>query len=93
MSKRIKRNVKLPDVVIQYLQWYANSIATIGKITENEELEQYFDLGEFQESSFSCAESIAEKLCELCNIEGVADKQVVQAELEYAQEQKKQRNR
>lgn len=91
MTKRIKRNVKLPDNIITYLQWYANNTETIKKIMENEELEQYFDLGEFQESSFSCAESIASKLCELCNIKGTVDKQIVQAELEYAKEQQDKR--
>lgn len=83
---RIKRNVKLPEVVIKYLQMFADEQATISACVEKYGEEKSFDIGELQEGQYESAMWIAEKLVELCNIQGNVDKQYLQEEENYFSE-------
>lgn len=80
---RIKRNVKLPEVVIKYLQMFANEQETISACVEKYGEEKAFAIGELQEGQYESAMWVAEKLVELCNIQGNVDKQYLQEEDNY----------
>ena len=80
---RIKRNIKLLEVVIRYLQIFADEQATISACVEKYGEEKTFDIGELQEGQYECAMWVAEKLVELCNIHGTVDKQYLQEEDNY----------
>ena len=85
---RIKRNIKLPDRVLNWLQAYANGTVTVSKICENPEYDRFLDVGEYQESNYETAEWIAQELCKLCNIEGKVDRRLVEIEKEYMEGQR-----
>lgn len=84
---RIKRNVKLPEVVIKYLQMFADEQVTISACVEKYGEEKAFDIGELQEGQYESALWVAEKLVELCNIKGNVDKQYLQEEDNYFSEE------
>ena len=84
---RIKRNVKLPEVVIKYLQMFADEQVTISACVEKYGEEKAFDIGELQEGQYESALWVAEKLVELCNIQGNVDKQYLQEEDNYFSEE------
>ena len=84
---RIKRNIKLPEVVIKYLQMFADEQATISVCVEKYGEEKAFDIGELQEGQYESAMWVAEKLVELCNIQGKVDKQYLQEEHNYFSEE------
>ena len=85
---RIKRNIKIPDKVLNWLVSYANRSATIGEIVNNAEIDRYIDIGEYEESNYETAEWIAEEICKICGIKGVPDKKIVEIEKEYMEGQK-----
>lgn len=74
---RIKRNVKLSEVVIKYLQMFADEQATISACVEKYG-EPALDIGELQEGQHESAMWVAEKLVELCNIQGNVDEQYLE---------------
>ena len=84
---RIKRNVKLPEIVIRYLQMFADEQETISACVEKYGEEKAFDIGELQEGQYESAMWIAEKLVELCNIQGNVDKRYLQEEDNYFSEE------
>ena len=84
---RPKRNIRIPDKVMQYLQMFANETETISAVVEKYGEEKTFDIGELQEGQYESAMWIAEKLVELCKIKGKVDKQYLQDEDEYFSEE------
>ena len=84
---RIKRNVKLPEIVIRYLQMFADEQETISACVEKYGEEKALDIGEVQEGQYESAMWIAEKLVELCNIQGNVDKRYLQEEDNYFSEE------
>jgi hypothetical protein len=80
---RPKRNIRIPDKVMQYLQMFANEAETISAVVERYGEEKLFDIGELQEGQYESAMWIAEKLIELCNIKGIVDKKYLQEEDDY----------
>ena len=84
---RLRRNIKLPERVIQYLQMFANEEATIEACIGKYGDEKAFDIGELQEGQYESAMWVAEKLVELCNIKGNVDKQYLQDEDNYFSEE------
>ena len=84
---RLKRNIRIPDKVMQYLQMFANEAETISAVVERYGEEKLFDIGELQEGQCESAIWIAEKLVELCKIKGNVDKQYLQDEDDYFSEE------
>lgn len=83
---RIRRNIKLSEIIIRYLQAFADKQATISACVEKYGEEKAFDIGELQEGQYESAVWVTEKLVELCNIQGNADKQYLQEEDNYFSE-------
>lgn len=84
---RPKRNIRLPEVVIKYLQMFADEQETISACVEKYGEEKAFDIGELQEGQYESAMWVAEKLVELCKIKGNVDKQYLQDEDDYFSEE------
>lgn len=84
---RLRRNIKLPEVVIKYLQMFADEQETISACVEKYGEEKAFDIGELQEGQYESAMWVAEKLVELCNIKGVIDERYLQEEDDYFSEE------
>ena len=83
---RPKRNIRISDKVMQYLQMFANEQATIEACTDKYGEEKAFDIGELQEGQYESAMWIAEKLVEFCNIKGIVDKKYLQEEDDFFSE-------
>ena len=85
---RIKRNIKISDRLLRYLQSYANTSATIEKILNCAELEGQVDVGEYTEDSYEFAEWIAQELIRECRITGIVDEGIIAMEREYVESKK-----